>query len=408
MATDVGYRQAVNGAGAKPLLVLSVVGRFASGLVPFGIVATLTSDGHVALAGIASGVYLYVSALAGPTKGRLVDSNGLRALIGLATAFMAMCLAFVVAAGSSLEGMCLIVVPLLALTAPPAAPVLRTMWATISADDATRRRLHALDSVLEETTFALSPLLVALVWATAGARFAVLAGGVTAALAVAGFSLLATRRNLDLRKPRSAGRGRRRISWLALPPATWLILLPMLTVGFAMGSVGALSPEWSRSVGMGAGEASGFVLALISAAGVVAGLVHGRVFGEGGDNRQFLVGGILLAIGTFLFAVPGTFLTGIVGAILIGTAMTPMFTLAYVLVPDVVGDAAGTQVNASIGSAFNISAALGASVGGVLAATTSIPITFLVVGGIGTVLVIAAQLAWRRLAVGVDQSVVAR
>jgi MFS family permease len=168
------------------LLAAAMIGRLASGMVPFGAVAVFTTRGQPGYAGVAFAVFLVFAGVSGPWRGRLVDSHGAgRVLPILAALFAALvCAAALTAA-----------VPVLSLAAlagsailvPPSGATLRTVWTAIATAPDENRALHSLDSVLEEVTFVISPLLTSLFWAALSPVWALIAG---AATAVAGVALL--------------------------------------------------------------------------------------------------------------------------------------------------------------------------------------------------------------------------
>src|SRR5262249_35257961 len=116
----------------------------------------------------------------GPYKGRMVDR------IGAARLLIPMVIPFAAAAsGAALlahSDIVLLFPPALVLTtaaavlAPPNSAVLRSTWTAIADNDAQNTRLHSLDSVVEEATFVVAPLLTSGIWLIIGPQWAVVIG----------------------------------------------------------------------------------------------------------------------------------------------------------------------------------------------------------------------------------------
>jgi MFS family permease len=377
--SEHNYLPILRRRGMVGLLTAAMIGRLASGMVPFGAVAVFTERNQPTNAGLAFAVFLIFAAGSGPWRGRLVDRHGARSVLpALAALFaVAVCAA---ALSAAVPPICLAALAAAACLVPPAGATLRTVWTTIAASPQENRALHSLDSVCEEITFVISPLVTAAVWAILSPEWALAAGAGTA---VIGTGLL-------LASARRAGTGVWRVfnpapkpDTAAGPPASGRSLLiqrngiallaPMVGLGVVMGTVGVAIPTWAAA--RYTAELSGVVLSAISAAGVLAGLAFGKLTITAPRRTQYTAVGILTAAGAGVLALSDTLPAGIVAAALIGAGMTPMFIIAYLYVSDTVPAGRHTEANAGLGSAYNIGSGAAAAATGALLTATSTTLT---------------------------------
>jgi MFS family permease len=100
---------------------------------------------------------------------------------------------------------------------------------------------------------------------------------------------------------------------------------------------------------------SGVLLAVVSAGGVLSGVVFGRsTVDRVSDIGQYVASAFIVGVGVIGFVVLPTIIGSVVSALLVGIGMTPMFILAYVLVDKVVPSRYHTEVNAALGSGYNL------------------------------------------------------
>lgn len=144
------------------LLAAAALARLAGGMVPFGAVALFSQRHDFGAAGAALAASLIATSLTAPQRGRLVDRFSPRTVLPLmALGFAAaVCLAALAAGGHAPIALPVTLLALASALAPPTTAVLRTIWSVIATDDREASAFHALDSVLEEITFTVSPLLV--------------------------------------------------------------------------------------------------------------------------------------------------------------------------------------------------------------------------------------------------------
>jgi MFS family permease len=389
----VTYRQLLRRPYLSGLLFSAVLVRLAAGMVPFGIVAALTEAGHTGLAGLGFASFLIMAAATGPWRGRLVDRAGaLRVLPALTGVFVTLnaLAALAVPHAALLAIGC---VALGAALAPPAAPLLRSTWTAIGSSGAEVRALHSLDSVLEEGTFVLTPLLTSAIWVVIGSRWALLAGAAATGAGITLLLIMARRAGptvwdqfarstvepdatpateQPLLKPTPDARPEQHPTIKPAPVVRTrsglALLAPMAGLGVSMGALATVAPAWARQ--HGSAPFSGILLAAISLAGMLAGLVYGRTHLRVTRRHQYSLAGLLVAGGVVIVAISPWPTLAVTGTILVGIGMTPMFIVAYLLVGDIVPRDQHTEANSALGSAYNFGSGGAAAVAGFITAHT--------------------------------------
>ena len=123
--------------------------------------------GSYAAAGGVSGAYFIATAVGAPIAGRLVDRRGqarilLRRAVIFPSLLAAVCALALVDAPLALVGACAAAAGALM---PPVGSSLRALWPRMFADGELRAAAYALEASLQEITFIVGPLLVALLTA---------------------------------------------------------------------------------------------------------------------------------------------------------------------------------------------------------------------------------------------------
>lgn len=383
------YRKLCFGRETGPLLFAINFGRLASGLVPFGLIAFYASINEYMFAGVATSVLMAVGALSAPYKGRIVARYSPRSTVvplsiasctftalGVVTSFIGG--SFVVALTFMITG---------TLLSPPTPALMRSIWTRIALDQDTNRALHALDSTTEELIFAVTPLVTAAFWATIGPFWAIPLGlvcGLLANIIIIVFAGRPTSLTYDLIcKPTvetDDGRPRaiHRSAISAYFSAGSLGLLgPVFGLGVSMGGLSILLPKWAE-VHVGASSVSGVLLSIVSLSGFFAGLLVGKISVRSmSPKSQYRVAALLVAAGTIQFWLADSLQVAVVAAVLLGVGMTSIFISSFVLVGELYPDDEHIEMNAAVGSAFDLgsgAAGLGAgalvtaiSVGGAMA-----------------------------------------
>ena len=386
------FRSLLRNPRVAAILAAVTIGRLAAGMVPFGMIAIYTSKHELGWAGASFAAFLIGAAVVGPYKGALVDRFGARRmLLPMAFGFAVVAAAAALLAQSGrpiLYAVALALTATSAVLAPPNSAVLRTVWTEIARSDAENTRLHSLDSVVEEATFVVAPLLTSGIWLAVGAWWAVVVGGLCALAGTAWFRILISRLGADRTasgsRPKPGG-DRMGLARLLLSRDGAALLLPMIALGVAMGALAVGYPAWALE--RSHAELAGVLIALDSVGGIVAGTIYGHL-PERRPNLwvRYFAAILILAVGVMIVAVSDTIPVVVIGSLLVGASLTPMYIVAFVLVGSSFPSDRHTAVNASIGSAYNIGSGLASLAVGALLGAWSLTATLLLVAALTVVL----------------------
>lgn len=359
----IKYIKLLADSDTRRLLVLINFGRLSSGLVPFGLIALYTSRGEPAHAGIITFLFMLLSSATAPYKGRIISRfSPKKTVIPLSFTYTIITLAGLVFAHVSynfLLSTALILIGI--LFAPPTQALVRAMWNEMSSTSAYNKALHALDSVTEELIFVITPIITAFFWATTNPIFSIVLGILAGLLANCGIISLGCKKS----KYRHLVYNKQKVhaydsfslypqKHLYFNKITFGLLAPLFGLGFTMGSLSIILPTWTGKY-IGSEAASGVLIGLISLAGFIAGIFYGKInFKNIKNNRQYQILSALLACGILIFFPAQNIYISFISMLLIGTAMTPMFISSYTLVDKYYDSTRHTEINAALGSSFNI------------------------------------------------------
>jgi MFS family permease len=396
------YRQLIADRRISSVIAAVTIGRLAAGMVPFGMIAVFTAQEKLFWAGASSAAFLVSAAFAGPYKGRLVDRYGAaRLVVPMAIAFAAIASlgGLLAASGAALPAT--ILTAAAAVLAPPNSAILRSVWTAIAASDAENTKLHSLDSVVEEATFVVTPLLTSGIWFVVGPVWAVCTGAACALVGTLWFKTRAHALGADT----SAMRGSRASSSpdhadhaadhaerptepkvsVILSRNGLAILGPMLGLGIAFGALSVGFPAWALE--RGNPEFSGILLALGSVGGVLGGLVYGRLPANGARLwLRYFAATVILAAAVALVGTSTSIPSVVLASLLTGVSLTPMYIIAFLLVGIAFAKTRHTEVNASIASAYNLGSGVAALAVGAVILKLGIPTTLALVGAVVVVL----------------------
>ncbi len=275
-----------------------------------------------ALAGMVSAAYMLALAIQAPMIGRFVDQNGPKAVmmpLALLHA-MALCLlVFSVVIQATL--------PLLLGSAflagavfPPVSMTIRAMYRKSAMPDSQKQSAFAVESVIMECSFVLGPFLVSLAVIAGTPAFAVVGSAACVMIGVWHFS-----RSGALTRWGTVERGVERhllgpLKFSAVRRALVLSFLFAIGIGLNEISLPAFATE------NGAPGNVGWFYAAISLPAAFTGFAYGTRHFAWPLNRQILVAGLWIAVGSVLMALaigPWTFT---LGCAFMGLAIGPMIT----------------------------------------------------------------------------------
>ena len=163
------YLRILRRRAARNPFLASVIGRMPISMAPLATVLLVQQiRGSYGVAGLVTGVYALGATLGTPALGRLVDRVGQPRVIAPAGILSALLLAWLALAAAA-DGPVPVLLALAAaagLAAPPLASVTRGTWRVALPDEADRLAAYALDAVAIEFVFVVGPLLVGLLLVT--------------------------------------------------------------------------------------------------------------------------------------------------------------------------------------------------------------------------------------------------
>ncbi|MBW6437121.1 MFS transporter [Actinoplanes hulinensis] len=353
-----GYRAVLGLPFASRTFVPAIGGRLAYGILPLAILFTVQqATGSYAVAGLAAAGF-GITAITLPVKTRLAERHGQHAV--LPPLALACAVALTVASVVRDPAVLIVVITLAGFAAPPLGPSMRASWRRLTAGTSLKPRAYGLDAVVEETLYLVGPLVAGLLVAAGPAYRALL---LTAFLLLTGTLGMATAPPARHREPAAPGR-------LFDPgplrsPGVRGLLAAVLGVG--AGTSVAYTCIAATAQNHGRPGAAGLLEAALAAGSVAGGLLWARREPGRHHLRQLAaLAGVLAAGLTAASAAPGLVTLGLV-LCATGTALAPVYVVAYLAADDLAGDGAAAEAGTWVNVATNAGSSAGAALAGVIA-----------------------------------------
>lgn len=395
------YRATLSLPGVPTVTLFAFLGRLAFGIIPFAVTITFAKAHGFGVAGIAAAALMLAIAVLGPARGRLVDRHGPRLLIVLAaTSIVLLCLTAAFADRAPWP-FGVILAALGGAAMPPISGAVRTSWARVVPDDSHLQRIHAIDSVAEEATFIIAPLLTTLGLHLLPAPWCLAIGSLFLAPSALGLARHSGKQESSAGSAGLKPVGRAR-GILGLP-AIQGIVLPVLALGAVGGGLTVLLPACAARSGDIA--SSGYAFAVFSVGGVAGTLVYGRLKLRGTLRTQYVLVAACLTAGTAIL-IPSITTDVLLPAIFLsGVAMSPLFVIAYLLINERIGKDRHTEANTWVGSSYNLGSAAGSVLLGLLLTHVTVTLAAVVLAAISSVGVVGALRLPRSAAKGASADV---
>ncbi len=377
------YGQLVRISSVPTLLIGAALGRLVMGMAPLGIVLLgYAATGSYAQAGAAAAAYALAAGLVSPVLGRLVDRIGQTRVLyscaaGSALAFPAVALSpdagvvpMIVAAGVA------------GAVTPPLSACLRAVWAELLRGTDRLETAFALESMLQELTYLVGPLLVVTVATAVSPAAALLLAGTTTVVGTLIFAAShpsrtwqGSPRTVDATGPlRSAG--------------VRAILAVAAGNAAAFGVIEVAVPAFSQR--SGDPSLAGWLLAVWSLGSLLGGIAYGSRSWTGEPWRRLVV---LLALhaGTLaLLAVASTRLGLALALAATGLSIAPWIACSYLLLDRSAPTGTVTEAFTWLTSAFAAGIAIGNALGGLVVQRAGVAPAFALAAGFGLTAVLAA------------------
>jgi MFS family permease len=388
------YRSVLSVPGCARVLSTALIARLPQGMTSLGILLLVRSHtGSYAAAGIAVGAYDFATAAGAPLVGRLVDRFGRRRVLGPGAILQTLVLVALVGTAHAGAG----AVPLVVLSAlagglwPPIAPSVRALLRDLVREPTIRETAYALESVIQELVWITGPLVVAGVIAFASPATALLLSGT---VSVCGTLLFVSSPAALGRGSRGARTGRSRV--LAIPELRTM-LSPIFLNGLAIGAIAVGLP--ALALHAGSRPASGLLLALWSVGSITGGLWYGSREWQAPLTARYRA---LLWTGVICMApliAARTVPEGLVGAVLAGLVIAPVFSCQYALVGRTVPTGVETEAFTWVSSALIGGLAAGSALGGGAVAVAGVGAPF----GLAVMAMGLAAVSALRMPAGAEQ-----
>ncbi|MFG2843109.1 MFS transporter [Kitasatospora sp. NPDC048296] len=365
----VGYGELLRTPGAWTFLSPALVARLPYAMLSMGILLLVTkTHGSYGTAGTVTAVAAVAQALIGPQTGRLADRYGQAAvlvptvLVHAASVSLLIALALGHAPAWSLY---LAAVPAGA-SVPQIGAMVRARWVSEFTSEgasptaaAKVSTAFAFESVTDEFTFVIGPILAANIAAFASPATALIAEA--SLTLVGGLAFAAQRRTAPARiipQP-----GVRRASALA-SPGVRLLVGTFLGVGAVFGGMQVSVNAFADSVGQH--DAGGTVYGIFAGGSMLAGVLYGVVAWRRPVQQRMAMSYTLLVLGcSVLWAMPNLVALTVAGLVC-GLAIAPTLISGYTLVETLVADGAKTEAFTWLTGAIGLGLAVGSMAAGKL------------------------------------------
>ena len=361
-------------------------GRLAYGIVPLSLVLLAREHGHsYAIGGALAGGYAIALATSIPLISRLIDRHGLApVLLPLAVAFPAALVAIVaLAAADAPAGVLILASGLSGAALPPLGATMRAQWQVLLADAGLRESAYALEAVLQEVTFVVGPLIVAVIASIAGPSEALLTAGACSALGAVAFVTAPA-----ARRWRAAERAEGAAATAIAEPGVRTIVMTLVAIGAAFGIIEVTMPAFAE--GEGNRAHGGLALAAYSLGSMAGGVWSGaRDWRLPVDLRLMSALALLTAL-TALLAAPGSMTLMVATAFVAGIPIAPAFAAAYRVIDARAPAHAATEAFGWTSTAIVAGSAAGSAFGGSLVDAEGTTLALLAAAAMGAIALLVA------------------
>ncbi|CAL9482912.1 MFS transporter [Streptomyces sp. enrichment culture] len=405
--TRPGYGQLLRTRGAWTFLLPGFAARQPFAMLTLSIVLLVQhTTGSYGVAGAAAAVTGVSMAVFAPYSGRLADRYGQRAVLlpgVLVHAASGLTLTVLALADAPLWALFLSAVPTGA-SVPQVGPMVRARWAARLKDSPLMSTAAAFESVTDELTFVLGPLLATALCTAVDPA----AGLVTeAALTLVGGLLFAARKSSQP-VVGGAGDGHARVEHVSAlrVPGVRVLIVVFLGIGSVFGGMQVSLAAFTESIGEPG--LNGVLYGVFAAGNMISGLACGAIAWKAAPQRRLLVGYAALALtASGLWAAHSVLVLAGLG-LLVGMCIAPAIVTGYTLVEGLVPAGARTEAFTWLTGAVALGQAAAVTVAGQLEDRFWDGAGFLVPMG-GTVLALVVLVALRsRLATRPSGRTVAR
>lgn len=369
------YLEVLADRRARGPILMTAVSRLTPGMVGLALVLAVRQAGYgYAAAGLVAGAHQLGVGLGSPVQGRLADRLGhARVLVPDAAAYLVGTVLLVVGMVAAWPVVALTILGLVTgAVQPPTTPCSRALLGSLFATGRLRETVFATTSIAVEFGFIAGPLGVVAISGLIGARWAVLAAGVFAAIGAVGYAMTAAVRDARIVRRETGRAGALESVGLRVMVVAYVV------IAASFGTFDLVAA--SVAEGAGRPSASGVLISVIAFGSLVGGLVFGSRVWPGTPLTRFRV--MLVAFGVTIAALPllldrlaplGIML------LVMGVAIGPMNISAFQLIDDLSPPSARAEAQSWTQASVFLGSAAGNALGGALVDVSG-PVAAMVAG----------------------------
>ncbi|MDT0403203.1 MULTISPECIES: MFS transporter [Streptomyces] len=362
-ASRPGYGRLLRTRGAWTFLLPGFAARQPFAMLTLSIVLlvrhTTGSYGAAGAVAAATGVSM---ALFAPYSGRLADRHGQRAVLVPGVLVHT-------AAGLALTALALTDAPLWALFAaavptgasvPQVGPMVRARWGVRLKGSPLLTTAAAFESVTDEFTFVVGPLLATALCTTVDPAAGLLT---EAALTLVGGLLFAAQKGTQ---PASGRDGHTRVEHVSAlrVPGVRVLIVTFLGIGSVFGGMQVSLAAFTQSIGEPG--LNGVLYGVFAAGNMISGIVCGAIAWKTSPQRRLVIGYAALALtASALWTAHSALLLAVLG-LLVGMCIAPALITGYTLVESLVAAGARTEAFTWLTGAVALGQAAAVTVAGQL------------------------------------------
>ncbi len=391
------YRKILSRPGALAFSSSGVIARLPMSMAGIGIVLMVEALYHsYGLAGRVSAVYVLAQAICSPQLARLVDRHGQArvmrpaitvsslGLIGIVTAALSHAPTPWLYATAALTG----------ATIGSFGALVRARWSNLLTAPRDVHTAYSLESALDELVFVVGPVVATIL----AANVSPAAGLLVAVIGMigGGFWFLSQRATQPATAVRHADAVRHRS--VLRSGGVVVLAIVFVAVGTIFGATDVATVAFADE--QGRPDLAGVVLAVFALGSLISGLLYGLRHWTTALWKRFIVGTVVIALGTSLFVLVQSMTVLALVMFVVGFAISPTIINGNALVQHFVPRERLTEGLTWIGTALGVGVSVGASVAGMAIDARGSHGGFLVVLGAAVLAVLAAVGSLRVLRAG--------
>lgn len=342
----------------------SAVGRLGISVVPLSIILLVAAEQKsFASAGLCGGLFALTSAVLAPARARAVDQKGTAIVLGLLTPPFLLALVGVILSAAQPLPLTLTASAVVGALTPPIGAATKAQLSATFLASGDVQRAYAVDTVVDIGVLTAGPMVAGVLIGFSSTPFAI---AIAAILVMAGCigmvirELSPTSARANLPKTGAVAR----TAWLR-PATSWTLILSMVSTGSALGAIEIGVPAFANVQGNPA--AAGLILGMFFGMSALSSLVYGSRHWTTSLTGRYRVAVVALALASLPLLMSQNLASLALLILLPGLFFGPALISAYLIAQEATPGNRQAEANAWISTANNAGAAVGLSIGGLVA-----------------------------------------